>query len=239
MAKFKVLLTNFEYGRGMDGSLKDWLLKGYRSFFVPQLIENKILDKFKKIIVRENPDLICINEIKKNQISKLVDKRYQYYDIDIKYGLESKLRTTIFHKNNCNAFLSQHKLNFKKKFLKNGTKKLLYEIDLPDNIKIACFHFSLKRKTRQKQFKEIYEIYKNHPSKIICGDFNILYGFKELDDFIKQSGLKFAHQKPTFPSPQPSKFFDLVLYSPNLNIQTKILPDIFSDHLAVMIEIKL
>ena len=239
MKNFKILITNLQYGIGIDGSAKDWLLKGHRVFHLPKKIEKIFLDKFKKIIQEENPDLICINEIKKNQIIKLMNKKYQYHNTETKYGPEGNLRKRIpFHKHNCNATLSKHNLKIEKKFLKNGNKKLFYEINLPNNIKLSFFHFSLNKRTRQKQFQEIYELYKHHPSKIICGDFNIIYGFKELDRLIKKLDLKRAHQNPNFPASRPSRSFDLVLHSPHLQIKSKILPDIFSDHLAILIEIQ-
>jgi len=236
---FKILSTNLEYARGLDGSIKDWILKGYRAIFISPKTENKNLNKFKKIIQRENPDLICITEIKKNQISTLINKEYQYYKINVKYTPGSKFEKSFLHKNNCNTIISKHNLNIQKINLKNGFKTLLYEIDLPNNIKLIHFHFSQNKKIRHKQFQEIAKMYQNQKLKIICGDFNIVYGLKELNKFIQQSNLKILNQKPTFPSIKPIKFYDLSLYSPELHPNLKILPDIFSDHLATILTIKL
>jgi len=240
MKKFKILIANLEYGVGLDGSLKDWLLKGHRFFHLTQKIEKIFLDKFKNIIQKENPDLICINEIKKDQIHHLTDEIYQYHNTELKYGPHGKIRkTTPLHKNNYSATLSKHDLQIEKKFLKNGAKKLFYEINLPNNTKLSFFHFSLNKRIRHKQFQEIYELYKSQASKIICGDFNIIYGLQELDELTKTLDLKHAHQEPNFPASRPFMPLDLVLHSPHLEIETKILPEIFSDHLAVLIEIKI
>jgi len=45
MNNLKILSTNLEYARGLDGSIKDWILKGYRAIFTPQKIKNKFLNK--------------------------------------------------------------------------------------------------------------------------------------------------------------------------------------------------
>jgi endonuclease/exonuclease/phosphatase family metal-dependent hydrolase len=240
MLKFKILLLNLGYCAELNGSLSQYIFGFYKYFFLPNKIQERVLKKLKKIISEEKPDLICITEIKKGeQILSLINDKYPHYNIGTKYGKESSLRKLPFFRDNGNAFISRKKLPFKKQFLKHGTKKLLYEIMLPNKTKLLLTHFSLKKEVRKKQFAEIQKKYGKTNSKIICGDFNISSGFDELDYLIKDSKLKFAHKGPTFPAFSPKKSLDLFLCSEKLDAKAKVLKNQLSDHLPVILEIKL
>lgn len=207
--------------------------------YLPKKVENNVLRKLKTIISAENPDLICLVEIEKNkQIKNLISDKYPFYDIDIKYGEDSILRKLPVFKVKGNAFISKQKLAFKKHYLKNGTKKLLYEIKLPNKISVILMHFSLEKNVRAKQFQEIWKMFANVKSKIICGDFNIFGGLSELDDFMKKADLKLAHENPTFPAFKPKRPLDLFLCSKNLKTKTKVLKTQLSDHLPVILELQ-
>jgi len=96
--------------------------------------------------------LICLIEIEKGkQFQTLIDNNYKYYDIDTKYGEKSILRNMPLFRNKSNAFISRHNLVYKKYFLKNGTKKLMYEINLSNNIKLAVVEFDLDKPKEAKR----------------------------------------------------------------------------------------
>ena len=236
--KFKLLLLNLGHCTGINGSLSQYISKFYRYIFIPNKIEKGVLNKLKKIILEEKPDLICLTEIKQGkQIKALINNKYFFYDIEVKYGPKSILRKLPFFHNKSNAFISKHKLQFKKHYLINGDKKLLYEIVIPGNISLMLMHFSLKKWVRNKQFKEIEKMFVNTSQKIICGDFNILGGISELNCLANGLDLKLTHQEPTFPAFRPNRPLDLFLCSKNIKTKTRILSNQLSDHLPVIIEI--
>ena len=240
MKKFKILLLNTGYLTSLNGSKKDYLLKSYRYIINSKKIQKEAIKRFKDITKKEKPDLILLIEIRKNQIKEIIPKNYKFYDSETKYGKNSILRKLPLFKIQCNGFISKNRLSFKKEYLKNGTKKILYIIDLPKRIKLFLFHFSLKKKVRIKQFEELENLVKNYKYKIICGDFNIYKGIDELNSLIKKADLKISNNKPTFPSFKPKKNLDIFLCSKELKIKSKVLNNLkISDHLPVVLEIDL
>ncbi len=240
MKKFKILLLNLGYCTELNGSLFDYLTKFYRYPFLPKKIENRVLEKLKLLIKEENPDLVCIPEIKQGkQITSLSNEEYTFVNVATKYGKKNILRKIKVFENKGNAMISKENLDFKKHYLKNGTKKLLLEATLPNGTRIFLMHFSLNKSIRAKQFKELYQQFSDFKSKIICGDFNIFEGTAELDDLSTKSQLKLSSQEATFPAFKPKKSLDLFLISNNLKTKTKVLKNQLSDHLPVVIEIGL
>lgn len=232
----------------MNGSIKDYLLHFGRYFFCSNKTQEKVLGKVKKIIQKYSPDICCFAEIDKGskvgnrirQIERLVDEKYKYYDIENKYGQKSLLRKFPILSGQGNGFLSSKNFKFKKHYFKNGTKKLIYEIEISPNLSLFLAHFALGEKTRAMQFKELEKIIPRKKECIICGDFNIFKGFKELEGLIENANLKIANKEntPTYPTVNPKKTLDLFLCSKNLKIKkVRVLQAEASDHLPVLIEI--
>lgn len=239
--KFKILFLNLEYCTDINGAKTEYFTKFYRYIFLSRKIEKNTLDKLKNIIEKEDPDLICIVEIKNNrQIKELINEKYKFFDISSKYGPKSLSCKIPILRNNCNAFISKHKLNFKKNYFKNGAKKLMHEIILPNDTHVICTHFSLLNGgVRKKQFQEINEIVSKAKSAIVCGDFNIFKGLGELNDLLKNANLVLSHTDPTFPACSPKIQLDLFLCSKDLKTKTKVLRDKLSDHLPIVLELEL
>lgn len=235
----KILFLNLGYCKGLYGSLTQYILQSYRYLFTSKKIQKNIVDDFKKLIKKENPDIICIAEIEKGyQIKSLVDKKYPFYDFDVKYGANSFLRNIPFFRKNGNAFLSKKKIPFKRRFLKNGTKKLLYDITLPNKTQLLMFHYSLKKSVRPKQFEEVYDLIKNNKKNIVCGDFNVK-SYSEIESFAKKANLKLAGKGLTFPTSNPKEPRDFFLCSKNIKAKSRILKNKLSDHLGVVLEVKI
>lgn len=240
MKKFKILLLNLGYCTKLNGSLSQYILKCHRYLFLSRKVQREVLRKLKDTIAKEEPDLVCLVEIKKGkQMKELVDGDYTFFDIENKYGRKSILRKLPFFYNKSNAFLSKDELSYKKYYLKNGVKKLIYEITLPNKTKLVLGHFSLKKNVRAKQFEEICKKYADVESKIICGDFNISKGITELDTLRDDLDLKCADKKPTFPAFYPKKSLDLFLCQRQLNLKAEVLRNQLSDHLPVTLEVEL
>ncbi len=235
--KFKILLLNSGYFTGIKGNILEYIIKFPRFFYLRKKIKNQNLNLLIDLIYDEKPDLICLVEVKKeNQINYLLNKNYSFCNIENKYWKNSILRKLPYFKNNCNGFISKYPLNFQKHYMKNWTKKLIYEIILPWEISLIMWHFSLNAKTRQKQFQEINQFFSHKDKKIICGDFNIFKGLKETDCFI-QNWFKYTHKKSTFPSFKPNKILDLFLCSSNIQAKARVLDIQISDHLPVILKL--
>lgn len=238
--KFKILLINLGYCTGINGFFWQYLAKFHRYIFLPKIVERRTLQKFKDVIAQENPDLLCLVEIKKGkQIRSLISDEYLFHDVKTKYGEKSLLRKSPFFYNKGNAFIAKEDFAFKLHYLKNGAKKLVYEIILPGRISLLLVHFSLSKNSRRKQLQSIAELPLENKKRIICGDFNILSGLGELDVFLQDSGLKIINPRPTFPAYNPSKFLDLFLVSQDVQARARVLDAQISDHLPVVLEISL
>jgi len=245
----KILFYNTEYCLGLNGSWKDYLLHLERYFFCPKEVQERALASIKNVINTHSSDLCCFAEIDRgskisnrfNQIKKLTDQKYKYYDVETKYGQKSLLRKLPILSTQGNGFLSAKDFEFKKHYFKHGTKKLIYEIKIAPDTSVFLVHLALGKKMRAIQFKELKEIIKGRKKVIICGDFNIFGGFEEMDWLLKNTNLKIANQEKehTYPSVNPKNTIDIFLCSKNIKIKNiKVIQNKASDHLPVMIEIE-
>lgn len=235
---FKILLLNLGYCTGLNGSIFDYVVKSYRYIFLSRAVEKRIIDKTKKVIERENPDLICFIEINKGrQIDSFVGGKYPFYKVETKYGNESLLRKLPFTKNKSNAVLSKKDLKIERLFLNNGTKKLLYKVFLKEDFQLGLMHFSLSKKVRTKQFEEIESVFSGGKLKVMCGDFNVFDGVKEVHSFLEKMTFKNTSEEPTFPAFSPKKPLDLFLVKEGVKVKLAVLNDQVSDHLPVTLTI--
>jgi endonuclease/exonuclease/phosphatase family metal-dependent hydrolase len=68
---------------------------------------------------------------------------------------------------------------------------------------------------------------------IVAGDFNVLWGDRELELFLAATGLSNANDKgrPSHPSRAPKRQLDYILHSPDLLVENFSIPKVtFSDH---------
>jgi endonuclease/exonuclease/phosphatase family metal-dependent hydrolase len=73
----------------------------------------------------------------------------------------------------------------------------------------------------------------------VAGDFNLLWGEREIDLFLAASGLQNANTKslPTYPSHNPHRHLDFILYSAGVNLRDFHVPRVpFSDHLPLVMD---
>ena len=122
--KYKILLLNACYLAGLSGSISDYIFKSYRYIFPSKKRVHRLVEKFKELIEKENPDVICLIEIRKNQIGMFIDEKYKFFDFEVKYVHGGIHRKIPIFKNQGNAFLSKEKIESQKIFLKNGMKRI-------------------------------------------------------------------------------------------------------------------
>lgn len=237
MAKYKILLYNIGYARTSNKSMIDYALHLYRFMFCSKKKVNNILDGINQLVRKEDPNLFCIIEAEPKYIP-LFSKYMPYYSMNVKYGPESLLHNLPFFRQKSNGFFSKDNLRFKKHYLSSGAKRLVYEVALPDDTSLFMVHLSLMKKTRRKQFAELKDLVNHKKKLIVCGDFNIYRGTKELELFLYQTNLRLANPcTKTFPSFKPKRNLDLFLCSKNIDVkQCFSLDEHYSDHLPVILE---
>ena len=95
-------------------------------------------------------------------------------------------------------------------------------------------HLSLKFRHRHDQLRHLHELVKRASKPVIvAGDFNTFWGDHEIYLFMEASGLKSANRLglPSYPSRNPRKELDFVLYSNGIEVTQFDVPDVrFSDH---------
>lgn len=236
---FRVLLMNLGYATGLDGSFRSYLTQWYRYLYTPQRIIRQVRRSIYTLLNREDPDLCCFVEI--HHKHGFVPHPHAYTShIDNKYGRFSILRYLPFFRDNCNGFFSHHALRFQKRYFKNGAKKLIYDIHLGNGLSLLLVHFSLRRDTRRLQCRELQSILRGRHHTIVCGDFNIFRGTRELHALAESCGLRIVNaHHPTFPSAHPCKVLDLFLCPKAMHaVSARVFSDVkVSDHLPVMLEV--
>jgi endonuclease/exonuclease/phosphatase family metal-dependent hydrolase len=248
---YKILFSNIGYARGIDGSLKQHIGYVDRHFYCNVSVQEQVLSQFKNIMSVESPDLCCLVEIDQgslhsagfNQLERLMDEDYRFFDIADKYGPQSRLGNMLFHQGKSNAFLSKGYIDFEHLYFKNGTKRLIYRLMIPGNIAVFFAHFSLSRKVRMKQFQELRTLVNDtQEDVIVLADFNIFKGFKELEILLHDNDLFILNKEhePTFTFHTRKMALDLCICSRNLvsRLELKIISQPFSDHAALLLQIR-
>ena len=118
-------------------------------------------------------------------------------------------------------------------YFETGIKRLIIELELED-VAIFLVHLSLKFRHRHDQLRHLHELVKRATKPVIvAGDFNTFWGDHEIYLFMEASGLKSANRVglPSYPSRNPRKELDFILYSNGIEITHFDIPDVrFSDH---------
>lgn len=249
---FRVLFSNLGYARGIDGTLGQHLGRLRRHFYTNMTEQQQVLAQFRNIILRERPDLCCIVEIDSgswntgfyNQIGPLLDREYAFHDIAGKYGEDSTLARMPFFSGKCNAYVSKTPLPSEKVYFRNGSKRLLYSLGLPGGVRLFFSHFSLQKNVRARQFDELREMIAAHGGEVIVlADFNILHGFDELKPLLCGQPLRVLSREEdhTFMFGAMRRALDLCLCSESLGdrIALQIIPQPFSDHAALLLDVDL
>lgn len=244
----KILFSNMGYAKGIDGTLWQHVSRASRHLYCPVPIQTHILGQLKDIMKKEDPDLCCFVEIDQgsfhsaylNQLQYLVGPEYPFFDIANKYGENSWRRKIPLYGSRSNAFISRKELEFDRLYFRNGTKRLLYRVRLPDNIFVLFSHFSLDRNVRVHQFEEVKAMVDQCPGDVILlADFNIMHGFKELDALTSQTNLRILNDesKSTFQFHRRELALDLCLCSEPLQnrLTLDVIDQPYSDHDALLI----
>ena len=194
------------------------------------------------------PDLVGLIEVDhgsyrsggKNQAELLAESLGHYHSHSIKYGQESFWRRVPMVKTQGNAFLARDRIrNETFHFFKHGMKRLVIELEL-EHVVVYLVHLAVGGRTRHHQLSALYDLVKTTSRPcLVAGDFNMLWGEREIDLFLAATGLQNANTRglPTYPSKNPHRHLDFVLHSKGIEVRDFQVPQVpFSDHLPVMVD---
>lgn len=194
------------------------------------------------------PDLVGLIEVDhgsyrsggRNQSELLAEALGHYHSHSVKYAQRSLWRRMPVLKNQGNAFLARNRIrNETFHYFDSGMKRLVIELDL-EHLVVYLVHLSLGARTRHQQLNALYWLVsKTDRPVVVAGDFNMLWGEKEIELFLAATGLRNANRRklPTYPSGKPTRHLDFVLHSKEITIHDfQVLPVPFSDHLPVVVD---
>jgi endonuclease/exonuclease/phosphatase family metal-dependent hydrolase len=191
------------------------------------------------------PDIVGLVEIdsgsfrtrKQNQAEIIGRMLGHYHVYQSKYGGTWIGRLPVVSKQG-NAFLTNSTVrNEKFHYFERGIKRLVIELEL-EHVVVFLVHLSIRYRHRHQQLRDLYTLVRSVKKPcIVAGDFNALRGRKELDVFLKNTGLFNANKRnlPSHPSHAPHRHLDFVLHSRDIKVTGFEMPRVrFSDHLPLI-----
>jgi len=231
----RFVLYNIRYATGANA----------RDFMRPS---RRNLEKITGFLRELEPDLVGLVEVDhgsyrmggKNQVELLAEALGHYHSHSIKYGEKSLWRYVPVLKKQGNAFLARDRIrNETFHFFKHGMKRLVIELEL-DHVVVYLVHLALGGRARHRQLSALYSLVKSAEKPcVVAGDFNALWGEREIDLFLAATGMQSANvdSLPTFPSHQPNRHLDFILYSDKIQLRDFSIPQVtFSDHLPLVVD---
>lgn len=237
----RFLLYNIRYGTGSRQPRAPW--SGYFRRTSKHL--NQIIGFVKPL----DPDVIGLVEVDggsyrtrgRNQAELIAQELGHYHTYRPKYrenGRISKYMPVI--KKQGNAFISKDSIKDTRfHYFEKGVKRLVIELEM-DNLVIFLVHLSLGFRIRHQQLASLYELVKGtHKPLIVAGDFNALWGEKEIDLFLAATGLRNVNLQgqPSFPSWAPKRHLDFILCCDKIKDEKFWMPEVtLSDHLPLVFD---
>lgn len=234
----RLLLYNIRYGTGRR---RRWAWMHTLTRTVSHLPE------IGRFIQEVDADIVALVEVdagsyrtgRQNQAEQLADILGHYHSYRMKYRAEGGLGRLLPVLNmQGNAFLTRDVIQ-REVFheFTGGFKRLVIELEL-DDVRLFLVHLALGFRARHGQLMELSDLVDQSPKPcILAGDFNSLWGARELGLFLKATGLVSANAEhlPTYPSWRPRRELDFVCYSPALKLRRFAAPPVtLSDHLPLI-----
>jgi endonuclease/exonuclease/phosphatase family metal-dependent hydrolase len=231
----RFVLYNIRYGTGLK--LGNYLRSSGRN-----------LERITSFLRELQPDLVGLIEVDhgsfrsrgKNQAEVMAAALGHYHSHSVKYEEDSLWRNVPVLRQQGNAFLARDRIrNERFHFFEHGMKRLVMELEL-EHVVVFLVHLALGSRVRHHQLGALYNLVRQTSKPfIVAGDFNALWGEREIDLFLAAAGLKNANVQslPTFPSQNPSRHLDFILYSQRVQIRDFGIPRVpFSDHLPLVLD---
>ena len=233
----RLIVYNIRYGAGIGRHFH--LPVPYSGYLKPTNGHfGKIVDFIKSV----NPDIIGLIEVdfgsyrveKFNQAETIARVLNHQVVCKSKYAEASMARMVPVLNKQGNAILTGLPIVDRRfHFFNEGVKRLVIEVELQD-VTVFLVHLSLKFRHRQYQLNDLHALITGCDKPVIvAGDFNALWGDRELQLFLAASGLTSANVKSqsSYPSRNPHRELDYIFHSPEIRSTAFQVPQIkLSDH---------
>ena len=194
------------------------------------------------------PDLVGLVEVDQgsyrsrsaNQVELLAAALGHYHSYSVKYDQASFWRRIPVIREQGNAFLARDRIrNETFHYFKHGMKRLVIELEF-EHLVIYLVHLALGARARHRQLVDLYDLVRGTDKPcVVSGDFNMLWGDREIDLFLAATGLRNANREglATFPSNNPQRHLDFVLHSDDILVRDFRVPRVtYSDHLPIVVD---
>ncbi len=242
----RFLLYNIRYAAGIGRRFH--LPLPYSGYF------KRTNGNFKKIndfIKSVNPDIVGLIEVdsgsfrseKNNQAESIAWELQLDHIYESKYPASSMARKVPLLNKQGNAILTNQPIASRRfHYFREGVKRLVIELELMD-FSVFLVHLSIKFRHRQYQLQDLHEMVKKVEKPVlVAGDFNVLWGDRELQLFLAATGLQNANRngQPSHPSRAPRRQLDYIFHSPQIGITDFHIPRIkFSDHTPLICDFEI
>jgi len=242
----KFLLYNIRYAAGIG-----------RFFHLPVPYSGYLkhtdgnLKKIIDFIVSVNPDIMGLIEVdagsfrasKSNQAESIAWELQHNHIYRSKYAATSVAqRVPVLNKQGNAIITNQEIVSRRFHYFREGVKRLVIELELAECV-VFLVHLSIKFRHRQYQLETLHKIVrKRNKPVIVAGDFNVLWGDRELQLFLAATGLKNANSngEPSHPSRAPRRQLDYIFHSRDIHIVSFEIPQVkFSDHVPLICEFEI
>ena len=197
-------------------------------------------------IVGVNPDIMGLIEVdagsfrssKSNQAESIAWELQHNHIYRSKYAATSVAQKVPVLNKQGNAIITNREIMSQRfHYFNEGVKRLVIELELAECV-VFLVHLSIKFRHRQYQLETLHKIVENRTKPVIvAGDFNVLWGSRELELFLAATGLKNANSngEPSHPSRAPRRQLDYIFHSPEIHITSFEIPKVkFSDHVPLI-----
>ena len=206
------------------------------------------LDRIASWLRELQPDLVGLIEVDhgsyrsagNNQAELLAAARGHKHNHAVKYSEDSFWRHLPVLRQQGNAFLARDRIrNETFHYFDKGMKRLVIELEL-EHLDVFLVHLAIGARVRHRQLHALYELIRDASRPVVvAGDFNMLWGEREIDMFLAATGLINANTfgRPTYPSHNPQRHLDFVLHSPQVTVRDFQVPKVdYSDHLPIVVD---
>jgi len=201
-----------------------------------------ILKQILEFIHSVQPDIIGLVEVDGGSFrtgqmcqAELIAQNLGFHHvIETKYASTAMVKRLPLLKTQGNAVLTRMPIiSHRFHYFDEGVKRLVIQV-CTEQLTIFLVHLSLTYRNRQYQLERLYKLIRQvDRPMILAGDFNVLWGGRELELFLGATGLVSANpeKKPSHPSRAPTRELDFILHSPELRVTNFQIPPVtFSDH---------
>lgn len=241
----RFLLYNVRYGAGIGPRFH--LPVPYAGYLKKTTCNLECIVSF---IESVKPDIIGLIEIdsgsfRSEQVcqAESIARQLGYnFVVETKYGDRSMVhRVPVLNKQG-NALLARSEIiSHQFHYFKEGFKRLVIEVRLPE-MTVFLVHLALTFRKRHYQLERLHHLIKKAEGPVVvAGDFNILWGNRELELFLSATGLTNANDlgQPSHPSRSPKRQLDFILHSKDLKVADFSIPQVqYSDHVPLVCDLQ-